>query len=136
MLGELDHIAIAVANLRAAKSLYCGILGFTHVGYETIPEQGVNVLTVSLGHLHVELTEPMDANSTVHKFIRKRGEGLHHLCFRVPDIRAALKQAAEAGFTLIDKEPKTGAGGHLIAFIHPKSTHGVLMELKQVLPHA
>ena len=135
MLGELDHVAIAVSNLRAAKSLYCGVLGFEHLSFETIPEQGVHVLAVGLGTLHVELLEPIDHSSPVYRFIQKRGEGLHHLCFKVTDIRAALAQLAKDGFQLIDLEPKTGAGGHLIAFVHPKSTHGVLMELKQEVPH-
>lgn len=136
MLDALDHIAIAVSNLRAAKSLYCGVLGFTHVGYETVAEQGVHVLIVSLGHLRVELLEPIDASSPVHKFIQKRGEGIHHLCYRVPDLRAALAQLAAQGFQLVDKEPKVGAGGHLIAFVHPKSTFGTLIELKQVVGDA
>ena len=129
MLGELDHVAIAVANLRAAKSLYCGVLGFVHLDYETVAEQGVHVLALGLGTLRVELLEPIDHNSPVHRFIQKKGEGLHHLCFRVPDIRAALKRLTEEGFTLVNPEPRIGAGGHLIAFVHPKSTHGVLMEL-------
>ncbi len=131
MLHELDHVAVAVANLRAAKSLYCGVLGFSHLEYETVAEQGVNILTISLGTLRVELLEPIDHNSPVHRFIQKRGEGLHHLCFRVKDIRATLKELEEEGFQLIDKVPKVGAGGHLIAFVHPKSTHGVLLELVQ-----
>ena len=131
MLGELDHVAIAVANLRAAKSLYCGALGFTHHAYETVAEQGVNVEIVMLGTLRVELLEPIDANSPVHKFIQKRGEGMHHLCFRVADIKATLTDLERQGFQLIDKMPKVGAGGHLIAFVHPKSTHGVLIELVQ-----
>ncbi len=131
MLGELDHVAIAVTNLRAAKSLYCGVLGFVHLGYETIAEQGVHVLALGLGTLRVELLEPIDHTSPVHRFIQKKGEGLHHLCFKVPDIRAALKRLAEEGFQLVNNEPKVGAGGHLIAFVHPKSTHGVLMELVQ-----
>ena len=129
MLGELDHVAIAVANLRAAKSLYCGVLGFVHLDYETVAEQGVHVLAVGLGNLRVELLEPIDHNSPVYRFIQKKGEGLHHLCFRVPDIRAALKRLTEEGFQLVNAEPRVGAGGHLIAFVHPKSTHGVLMEL-------
>ena len=133
MLGELDHVAIAVANLRAAKSLYCGALGFTHHAYETVAEQGVNVEIVMLGTLRVELLEPLNVNSPVHKFIQKRGEGLHHLCFRVPDIRAALKELQSQGLQLIDAEPRIGEGGHLVAFVHPKSTNGVLMELKQVV---
>ena len=129
MLEELDHVAIAVANLRAAKSLYCGVLGFAHLGYETIEEQGVNVLAVGLGSLRVELLEPINAESPVHRFIQKRGEGMHHLCFKVADIRETLKSLEKDGFQLIDKVPKRGAGGHMIAFVHPKSTHGVLIEL-------
>lgn len=129
MFGELDHVAIAVTNLRAAKSLYCGVLGFVHLGYETVAEQGVHILALGLGSLRVELLEPIDHTSPVHRFIQKKGEGLHHLCFRVPDIRAALKRLTEEGFQLVNQEPRKGAGGHLIAFVHPKSTHGVLMEL-------
>ena len=129
MLEELDHVAIAVANLRSAKSLYCGVLGFAHLGYETIEEQGVNVLAVGLGSLRVELLEPINAESPVHRFIQKRGEGMHHLCFKVADIRKTLKTLEKDGFQLIDKVPKRGAGGHMIAFVHPKSAHGVLIEL-------
>lgn len=131
MLGDLDHVAIAVSNLRAAKSLYCGVLGFEHLGYETVAEQGVHVLAVGRGTLRVELLEPIDHNSPVHRFIQKRGEGLHHLCFRVKDLRAALAELKSQGFQLVNEEPRVGAGGHLIAFVHPKSTHGVLMELVQ-----
>ena len=133
MLGELDHVAIAVSNLRAAKPLYCGALGFSHHAYETVKEQGVNVEVVMLGTLRVELLEPIDASSPVHRHIQKRGEGLHHLCFRVPDIRKALREMKEQGLQLIDEAPRIGEGGHLIAFVHPKSTNGVLMELKQVV---
>ena len=133
MLGELDHVAIAVADLKAAKSLYCGALGFTHHACETVADQGVNVEVVTLGTLRVELLEPIDASSPVHSFIRKRGEGMHHLCFRVPDIRASLKRLKSEGLQLIDAEPRIGEGGHLIAFVHPKSTNGVLIELKQVV---
>ena len=129
MLSDLDHVAIAVANLRSAKSLYCGVLGFTHLGYETVADQGVNILAVGLGNLRVELMEPVDATSPVHAFLQKRGEGLHHLAFRVKDIRKALKDLAAEGFRLVDEKPRRGAGGHLIAFVHPKSTHGVLLEL-------
>lgn len=131
MLGELDHVAIAVTNLRAAKSLYCGVLGFVHLGYETVAEQGVHVLALGLGTLRVELLEPIDHTSPVHKFIQKKGEGLHHLCFKVLDIRATLKRLSEEGFELVNQSPEVGAGGHLIAFVHPRSTHGVLMELVQ-----
>ena len=131
MLEELDHIAIAVTNLRAAKSLYCGVMGFTHLHYETVAEQGVNVLAVGLGNLRVELLEPIDANSPVHTFIQKKGEGMHHLCFKVKDMKDALRDLERKGFQLIDRMPKVGAGGHLIAFVHPKSTHGVLIELVQ-----
>ena len=131
MLDQLDHVAIAVANLRAAKSLYCGVLGFTHLEYETVAEQGANVLAVGLGDLRIELLEPTGPGSPVHTFIQKRGEGLHHLCFRVKDIRQALETLEKDGFRLVDKTPRTGAGGHLIAFVHPKSTHGVLIELVQ-----
>ena len=131
MLTDLDHVAIAVSNLRAAKSLYCGVLGFTHLDYETVKDQGVNVLAVGLGTLRVELLEPIDAGSPVHRFLQQRGEGLPHLAFRLADIRAALKELEEEGFQLIDKTPKPGAGGHLVAFVHPKSTNGVLMELVQ-----
>lgn len=129
MLESLDHVAIAVRDLRAAKSLYCGVLGFAHLEYETVAEQGVNVLAVGLGDLRVELLEPIDATSPVYAFLQKRGEGLHHLCFRVRDIRAALAKLKADGFQLIDEAPKRGAGGHVIAFVHPKSAHGVLIEL-------
>jgi methylmalonyl-CoA/ethylmalonyl-CoA epimerase len=98
---------------------------------ERIAADGVEVAVFVLGPSRVELLTPTDPASTVHKFLEQRGEALHHLAYAVPDVHAALRQAQEAGAQLIDREPRPGAGGKLVAFIHPKSAHGVLTELVQ-----
>ena len=131
MLDEIDHVAIAVKSLKTAEALYCGVLGFKPLRRETVADQGVHVLAVDLNGLCVELMEPTGPDSPVGRFLEKRGEGLHHLCFKVKDLAAELARLSAEGFTLIDKAPRRGAGGHLIAFVHPKSTNGVLMELRQ-----
>ncbi|MEX2356270.1 MAG: methylmalonyl-CoA epimerase [Thermaerobacterales bacterium] len=133
MFGTVDHIGIAVEDLDRAVELYGGRLGLTVSHPETVADQGVQVamLPVGSGGARVELLAPTGADSPVARFIARRGPGLHHLAFGVTDIIAALDEARRAGLRLIDEEPRRGAGGALIAFVHPGDTMGTLIELCQ-----
>jgi methylmalonyl-CoA/ethylmalonyl-CoA epimerase len=108
-------------------------LGLEIDATEEVAEQGVRVAMLPIGETHIELLEPLHPNSPVGKFLAKRGPGIHHLAIEVEDIRAALVDLARNGARLIDKEPRAGAGGCLVAFIHPSSMNGVLLELVQRL---
>jgi methylmalonyl-CoA/ethylmalonyl-CoA epimerase len=135
-LGKrLDHIGIAVRAISDALPLYRDVLGLQLKTVEEVHEQGVRVALLALGGTHLELLEPTGPDTPVGRFIAGRGEGIHHLSIAVPDIGAALEAARAAGLRLIDERPRTGAGGRLIAFLHPKSTGGVLMELSQEERH-
>ena len=125
----LDHVAIAVPSIAAVLPLFESLSGGSGSPLETVAEQRVNVAFVGTGAGRLELLEPSTPESTVQKFLDRRGAGLHHIAYRVPDIRAALSRLAAQGFRLIDSEPRPGAGGHLVAFLHPQSTSGVLIEL-------
>ena len=128
-IGPIDHIGIAVADLKQAMSFYTDTLGLTLVEVEEVPDQQVRTAVFFHGTGRVELLEATSPESPIAKFIAKRGEGIHHLALRVDDVRAKLAELAAAGVQLIDKEPRIGAGGHHIAFVHPKATGGVLLEL-------
>lgn len=128
---RVDHIGIAVRSIEETASFYANHF---HVNVEKIvevPEQGVRVAFLPLGNCKLELLEPLDEKSSIHAFIEKRGEGLHHMAFEVDNIQDRLNQLKTEGIGLIDEEPKQGASGHPIAFLHPKSTHGALIELYQ-----
>jgi methylmalonyl-CoA/ethylmalonyl-CoA epimerase len=126
----LDHIGIAVNNLDGAIALYRDVLGLELEGTHVLRERGVRVAFFSIGGgTRVELLEPIDAGSTVAKFLSSRGEGIHHLALRVNDIAAMLEEFKQKGLALIDEKPKAGAEGKKIAFVHPKSMKGVLVEL-------
>ncbi len=127
----LDHIGIAVNDIDAALELYRDKLGFEVGGIDEVPGFGVKVAFLPLGEGQVELVMPVTEDSAIAKFLDKRGPGFHHLCFRVDDIRAELARLEEMGIELVDKEPREGAHGTLVAFLHPKSTGGVLIELAQ-----
>jgi len=129
---KIDHVGIAVNALAEARGFY-EALGLLCGGEEEVPEQGVRVAFFPVGDSRVELLEPTDPEGPVGKFLQKRGPGLHHVSIQVPDVGRALEELKSRGYTLIDHEPRVGAGGHLIAFVHPKSTGGVLLELSQ--PH-
>jgi methylmalonyl-CoA epimerase len=129
---KIDHVGIAVNALAEARGFY-EALGLTCGGEEEVPEQGVRVAFFPVGDSRVELLEPTDPEGPVGKFLQKRGPGLHHVSIQVPDVGRALEELKSRGYTLIDHEPRVGAGGHLIAFVHPRSTGGVLLELSQ--PH-
>jgi methylmalonyl-CoA epimerase len=125
----LDHVAIAVPSIAAVLPLFESLSGGTGSPLEAVPSQQVNVAFVGTGTGRLELLEPSGAESTVQKFLDRRGPGLHHIAYRVTDIRSALRRLASQGFRLIDTEPRQGAGGHLVAFLHPQTTSGVLIEL-------
>lgn len=125
----LDHVGIAVASLDESLPLWESLTGVKGSAREVVETQGVEVVFVGAGAGRVELIAPLRPDSTVARFLERRGPGMHHLCYRVPDLRAALAEYAEEGYELIDREPRRGAGGHLVAFLHPRSTAGVLIEL-------
>jgi methylmalonyl-CoA epimerase len=126
---KIDHIGIAVRSIADALKLYEGTLGLKVSGYEDVADQGVRVAMIPLGESRVELLEPLHAESPVEKFMTKRGEGIHHIAICVDNIEDALESFKAAGARLIDSTPKRGAHNSKIAFIHPASTHGVLLEL-------
>jgi methylmalonyl-CoA epimerase len=128
-LTNVDHIGIAVSNLEESLSFWQKTLGIELHGIEEVADQGVRTAFLPIGETEIELLEPMNAQSTVAGFIEKRGEGLHHVAIRVDDIEAALQELKAQGVRLIDEVPRSGAGGTRIAFVHPKATHGVLLEL-------
>lgn len=128
---KLDHIGIATRHIGEAMDLWKNTLGLGLEHTEEITEQGVRVSMLSLGETQVELLEPLSDDSHVGRFLEKRGPGIHHIAVRVDDIRAELAKLKTTGARLIDETPRTGAGGCLVAFIHPSSTGGVLLELVQ-----
>jgi methylmalonyl-CoA/ethylmalonyl-CoA epimerase len=126
---SLNHIGIAVQSIDAQRSFYEDSLGAEFEGYEEVADQKVRVGFFRVGDVRIELLEPTDPSSTVQKFLEKRGEGLHHLAFTVEDIEARIAELKESGIRMIDEKPRGGAHHVQIAFIHPKSSHGVLTEL-------
>ena len=126
---KVDHIGIAVNSIGEAKKLYHDLLGLEHVGDETVEEQKVTTAFFPVGDTEVELLESTSPDGPVAKYIEKRGEGVQHIAFRVENIEAALEELKAKGIKLIDEKPRKGAGGKKIAFLHPKSTYGVLVEL-------
>jgi len=131
--ATLDHIGIAVGDLSQALAFYRDALGLEVEPPEEVPSQRVRAHFVPVGEAAIELLEPTSADSPIAKFIEKRGPGVHHVTLRVDDIRDALGRLKARGVRLIDSTPREGAEGALIAFVHPASTHGVLVELKQRL---
>ncbi|MBA2527472.1 MAG: methylmalonyl-CoA epimerase [Pyrinomonadaceae bacterium] len=128
---EIAHIGIATRQLKEATAFWQDALGLEVDSTEDVGEQGVRITMLPIGETHIELLEPLTPESPVGKFLDKRGPGIHHIAIRVDDIRAALGQLKEKGARLIDETPRIGAGGCLVAFIHPSSTNGVLLELVQ-----
>ena len=125
----IDHVAIAVPSITAALPLFELLSAASGSRIERVEAQKVDVAFVGAGETRLELLQPTAPDSTVQKFLDKRGPGLHHIAYRVPDIQAALELLREAGIRLIDEAPRLGAGGHRVAFLHPHSTHGILVEL-------
>jgi methylmalonyl-CoA epimerase len=128
-LGAVNHIGIAVKNLEEAKKVFSEALGLPCVDEKTLPERGVRIAFLSSGNTTIELLEGIGPESTVSKFVEQRGPGIHHLCFEVEGIERVMKELADSGVRLIDEKPRPGAEGKPVAFVHPKSTLGVLVEL-------
>jgi methylmalonyl-CoA epimerase len=124
----IDHLGIAVKSLSAAKAVY-EKLGLQVSDEETVAAEQVRLVMVPVGESRLELLEPTSETSTIAKFINKRGEGLHHVCLRVADLRSAVERLKSEGVRLVSDEIKVGAGGHRYVFVHPASTSGVLLEL-------
>ena len=131
MKAVLDHIGIAVGDLEAALRFYRDALGLEVEGSEDVGSQRVRAHFVPVGQPKIELLEATSPDSTIAKYVGKRGPGLHHITFRVDDLAAALEALKARGVRLIDTAPRPGAEGALVAFIHPSAAHGVLVELKQ-----
>ena len=127
----IDHIGIATHKIDDALLLWRDALGLSVDLTEDVTEQGVRVAMLPIGETHIELLEPLQSNSPVGKFLDKRGPGIHHIAVKVADIRSSLAQLKEKGARLIDETPRIGAGGCLVAFVHPASANGVLLELVQ-----
>ena len=127
----LDHVGIAVHSLDDSLPLFESITGGKGYGREVVGSQGVEVVFVGSGAGRLELLAPVREDSAVAKYLARRGPGMHHLCYRVHDVAAELERYRASGAQLIDETPRPGAAGHLVAFIHPKSTGGVLVELLQ-----
>ncbi|MGB7604670.1 MAG: methylmalonyl-CoA epimerase [Lutisporaceae bacterium] len=129
MVNKVDHIGIAVSSLEESIKFYEEVLGLKLNGTEVVDEQKVKVAFLPIGDTEVELLEATSPDSAIAKFIEKKGQGVQHIAFKVDDIEAALDDMRAKGIKLIDEKPRYGAGGARIAFLHPKSTNGVLIEL-------
>ncbi|MEE9531413.1 MAG: methylmalonyl-CoA epimerase [Syntrophobacteria bacterium] len=128
---KIDHLGIAVHSIEEAKKLFQDTLGLKFEGSETVAEQKVTTAFFPVGDSEVELLESTAPDGPIAKYLEKRGEGIQHIAFRVENIEEALAELKEKGIRLIDEKPRLGAGGAKIAFLHPKSTHGVLIELSE-----
>lgn len=128
MITNIDHLGIAVHNLEETVAYYENSLGLHCHGREEVASQKVRTAFFSAGDVHIELLEPTSEDSPIAKFLEKNGEGIHHVAFAVDDIEGQLKKASDSGVRLIHEVPIDGAGDKLVAFLHPKSTHGVLTE--------
>ena len=129
MFGLIDHVGVAVSDLDRAIALYEGTFGMPLVHREVIEGQGVEAVLLDVGDGHVELLSPLGPDTVVGRFVERRGEGLHHVAYRVEDIDTVLANLREVGVELIDSEARVGIRGSRVAFLHPKSTGGVLTEL-------
>ena len=134
MIKKISHIAIVVPELDEALSFWVDILGLPLEYVEHVPDQDVDVAFLPSGDSEIELLEPIGSDSGVARFLEHRGPGLHHICFEVDDIEETLERVKGAGVPLINETPTIGTGGKKIAFIHPKGTGGVLVELYEITP--
>jgi methylmalonyl-CoA/ethylmalonyl-CoA epimerase len=135
MLGKIEHVAIAVADLEAAVAHYGRVWGLTVEHRERVEDQGVEEAMLPIGESYLQLLGATGPDTTVGKFIERRGEGLHHIAYEVDDLEAALAELKEKGVPLIDEAPRRGGRGHMVAFVHPKGNHGLLVELIQAPRH-
>jgi methylmalonyl-CoA/ethylmalonyl-CoA epimerase len=129
VLGRIDHIGVAVEDLEEAVALYSERFGMPVQHRETVEEQGVEAVLLGVGESHVELLRPLHADTAVGRFLERNGPGLHHVAYGTDDIESALEEVRAAGLALIDERPRTGIRSTRVAFLHPKSTGGVLTEL-------
>ena len=130
-MNKIEHIGIAVKDIEAANKVYELLLGAAHYKTERVESEGVATSFFRCGDSKIELLEATNDESPIAKFIEKKGEGIHHIAFAVTDIKAEVKRLEKEGFRVLNKEPKKGADGKLVVFLHPKSAHGVLVELCQ-----
>ena len=130
-MTNVEHIGIAVKSIKEANSLYEKLLGVAAYKQEEVASEGVLTSFFKVGSTKIELLEATNEASPISRFIEKRGEGIHHVAFEVADIRAEMERLRSEGFTLLNEEPKKGADNKLVCFVHPKGTHGVLVELCQ-----
>lgn len=137
MIQDIDHIAIVVKNIDESLPRYTKVLGFKLLNIEDVPHMHVRVamLESSQGTTHFELVEPTTEGTGVQRYLQKKGEGFHHLCFVVNDLQEALRTLKSQGIRLIDESPRIGEGGSRVAFLHPESFHGLLVELKEKQNH-
>jgi methylmalonyl-CoA/ethylmalonyl-CoA epimerase len=126
---RVAHVGVAVASIATALPFYRDILGLVPGSPETA--DGATIVSLTLGDVQVELLEPVHSDSPVAKFLARRGPGIHHICYRVPDLDRALEDCRAAGYELIDATPRSGAAGRRIAFLHPTATAGILLELTE-----
>jgi methylmalonyl-CoA epimerase len=131
MFEVIDHVGVAVEDIEAALALYRDTLGMPLVHREKVTEQGVDAALLDVGDGHVELLQPLGPDTAVGKFLERRGSGLHHVAYRVPNVQQTLERLANAGLRLIDEHPRIGIRGSRVAFLHPASTGGVLTEIVQ-----
>lgn len=130
-MKKIEHLGIAVKDLEASNLLFEKLLGAAHYKMEEVASEGVNTSFFKVGPNKIELLEATNADSPIAKYIEKKGEGIHHIAFEVTDIKAELARLKKEGFTILNDEPKKGADNKWVAFLHPKTTNGVLIELCQ-----
>jgi methylmalonyl-CoA/ethylmalonyl-CoA epimerase len=130
-MEKIEHVGIAVKSIENASEAYTKLLGIAPYKTEMVESEQVNTSFFMVGENKIELLESINPEGVISKFVEKRGEGIHHLAFAVTDIRVEMKRLKEAGFILLNEEPKKGADNKLVCFVHPKTTNGVLIELCQ-----
>ncbi len=135
-MNKIEHIGIAVKDLKASNSLFEKLLGVPHYKIEEVVSEGVRTSFFQAGPNKIELLEALDQQGPIAKFLDKKGEGVHHIAFAVDDIVSEMARLTAEGFTVLNKEPKKGADNKLVAFLHPKTTNGVLVELCQEIPES
>lgn len=128
---KVEHIGIAVRSIEEARAFYEQGLGLTLARLEEVEREGVRVAFLSAGESEIELLEPLGEGGSVARFLESRGEGIHHLCLEVDNIEEAMARLSAQGFRLLDEKPRLGADGKRVAFVHPRSAHGVLLELAE-----
>jgi methylmalonyl-CoA/ethylmalonyl-CoA epimerase len=135
MLGKIEHVAVAVADLDAAVALYRDVWGLEVEARERVEDQGVEEAMVKIGDSYIQLLGATGPDTTVGKFLERRGEGLHHIAYEVDDLVGTLAELKQQGVPLIDEAPRKGGRGHMVAFVHPKGNRGLLVELIQKPDH-